>query len=57
VHMSAIKNYKSTTMLSCSCFVDVTDYQKKQGMIPDLAKVACVNLKTREVRVLDFLKK
>jgi DNA polymerase II small subunit len=54
IHKSVVSNYRGVTMMSCSCFVDVTDYQKKQGMIPDLAKVALVNLQTREVKILDF---
>jgi DNA polymerase II small subunit len=55
IHKSVVRNYKQVTMMSCSCFVNVTDYQKKQGMIPDLAKVTTVNLRTREVKILDFL--
>jgi len=54
VHKSVVASYKNITILNCSCFVDVTDYQKKQGMLPDLAKVACVNLQTRKVDILDF---
>jgi DNA polymerase II small subunit len=54
IHKSVVSNYRGITMMSCSCFVDVTDYQKKQGMVPDIAKVALVNLQTREVKVIDF---
>ncbi|HLP80109.1 MAG TPA: metallophosphoesterase [Acidobacteriota bacterium] len=57
IHKSVVKNYKNITLLNCSCFVDVTDYQKKQGMIPDLAKVAVINLQTRETQLLDFLQR
>ncbi len=56
VHKSVVNTYKNVTILNCSCFVDVTDYQKKQGMVPDLAKVACVNLQTRKIDILDFHK-
>jgi len=55
IHTLAVRNYKNVTILNCSCFINVTDYQKKQGMVPDLAKVPYVSLKTREVKVLDFL--
>ncbi|MFT7616206.1 MAG: DNA polymerase II small subunit [Candidatus Woesearchaeota archaeon] len=54
LHKFVAKNFKSTTLLNCSCFVGVTDYQKKQGMVPDVAKVAVVNLRTRDVQVVDF---
>lgn len=54
VHKSVVEQYKHITLLNCSCFVDVTDYQKKQGMIPDLSKVAVTNLQTRQTVVLDF---
>ena len=54
IHKSAISKHRGVTLMNCSCFVDVTDYQKKQGMVPDLAKVAVTNLKTREVKIIDF---
>ncbi len=57
VHKSVISSYKNIAILNCSCFVDITEYQKKQGMIPDLSKVACVNLQTRKIELLDFHKK
>ncbi|MFT4313481.1 MAG: metallophosphoesterase [Candidatus Woesearchaeota archaeon] len=56
VHKSVVSSYKNVQIINCSCFVDVTDYQKKQGMMPDLAKVACVNLQTRAIEILDFHK-
>lgn len=56
IHKSIVANYKHITMLNCSCFVDVTDYQKKQGMVPDLAKVAVIDLSTRQKVILDFEK-
>jgi DNA polymerase II small subunit len=54
VHKFAHKRYKSTTLFCCSCFVAQTDYMKKVGVVPDLAKVPLVNLRTREVQLLDF---
>lgn len=54
IHKSVVKNFRNITLLNCSCFTDITEYQKKQGMTPDLSKVAVMNLKTRDIKVLDF---
>ncbi|MFT4311687.1 MAG: metallophosphoesterase [Candidatus Woesearchaeota archaeon] len=54
IHKHVVRNFKHITLMNCSCFVGVTDYQKKQGMVPDLAKVTVINLKTRAIQTIDF---
>lgn len=50
LHMAQSKTWRGITMLSCSCWVPITEYQEKQGLKCDPGKFILVNLKTREVR-------
>ncbi len=54
IHKLAVSNYRGVTMINSGCWIDQTDYQEKQGMVPDPNKVPIVNLKTREVKILNF---
>ncbi|MDD4877481.1 MAG: DNA-directed DNA polymerase II small subunit [Candidatus Nanoarchaeia archaeon] len=55
IHKTAISNYKSTTLLSGSCWQSKTAFQEKVGHNPEPARVPVVNLKTREVKVVKFM--
>jgi len=54
VHKSAVSYYNNILLLSGSCWEDMTSYQEKFGNVPDHCKVPMLNLKTREVKILDF---
>ena len=54
IHYSSVANYKSVTMISCSCWQGKTTFQEKLGHKPEPARLPVVNLKTREVKVLRF---
>jgi DNA polymerase II small subunit len=54
IHRSAASNYNNITLLNCSCWIGMTDYQEKMGIKPEPARATVVNLKTREVKVLRF---
>ena len=54
IHRCSKKNYRNTTILNCSCWISQTDYQEKRGLVPQPAKAMYVNLKTREVEIVDF---
>ena len=41
-------------LVSVSSWESMTPYQEKFGNVPDHCKVPVFNLKTREVKVLDF---
>ena len=41
-------------IVSTSCWEAMTPYQEKFGNEPDHCKVPFFNLKTREVKILDF---
>ncbi len=53
-HKLGISKYKKTIIVSCGCWVGMSDYQEKQGMIPDPAKVVLYNLRTMKPLVLNF---
>ncbi|MDA3837288.1 MAG: metallophosphoesterase [Nanoarchaeota archaeon] len=53
-HKSAIAYKDNILLVSVSTWEGLTPYQVKLGNRPDHAKVPIVNLKTREVKLLDF---
>lgn len=54
MHRSSTLNYKNIIIINCSCWQSKTDFQEKTGNNPDPCRVPIVNLKTREVKILDF---
>jgi len=54
LHKVSVANYKSTTMICCSCWQDKTSFQEKVGHNPEPGRVPVVNLKTREVKIMRF---
>ncbi|MBS3141215.1 metallophosphoesterase [Candidatus Woesearchaeota archaeon] len=55
VHKLALGNYRNVNLIQAGCWVGQTDYQEKQGMMPDPCKIVLVNSMSREIKVLDFL--
>jgi len=55
IHYSNVANYRGITLISGSCWQAKTSFQEKLGHEPEPARVPMVNLKTREVKVLNFL--
>ncbi len=53
-HKSAVSYYNNILMISTSTWESMTSYQEKMGNKPDFCKVPMMNLKTREVKILDF---
>ncbi len=54
IHKLAYSNYKSTTVICCSCWQSKTSFQEKVGHNPEPGNVPIVNLKTREIKVMNF---
>lgn len=54
VHRLDIENYNGTLIITGSCWQAQTPFEEKIGNIPDPAKVPILNLKTRELKILDF---
>jgi len=53
-HKLSVSNYKGCTIVSCGCWVEMSDYQEKLGMFPDIGKCTLVNTKTRKVKIINF---
>lgn len=53
-HKLAITNYKGCTIVSGGCWVEMSDYQEKMGMFPDVGKCVLINAKTRKPQILNF---
>jgi DNA polymerase II small subunit len=53
-HKSAVAYHNNILMVSTATWESVTAYQEKMGNKPDFCKVPLFNLKTREVKILDF---
>ncbi len=54
IHRSMVSSYRNITMLNCSCWIGMTDFQEKVGLIPEPARAIAVNLQTRETKVMRF---
>ncbi len=54
IHRVSASNYRNVTMLSCSCWLEKTEYQEKRGLDPQPARAILVNLQTRKVKILNF---
>ncbi len=54
VHRLDIENYNGTLIITGSCWQAQTEFEEKIGNIPDPCKVPVLNLKTRELKILDF---
>lgn len=53
-HKSAVSYYNNILLVSIASWESKTEYQEKMGNEPDFCKVPMFNLKTREVKILDF---
>jgi len=57
IHRVSVTNYKNITLINGSCWTDITEDQEKRGLAPQPAKIPIINLKTREVKIINFFKK
>lgn len=57
IHRSTVGNYRNVTTINASCWTETTEDQIKRGLEPLPARVPIINLKTREVKVMNFLSK
>jgi len=54
VHRAAAANYRNITMINASTWVDISDNEERRGLEPQPARLPIVNLKTREVKIMNF---
>jgi len=55
IHRTTALNYRGVTLLNCSCWAEQTEYQEKRGIVNDPGKAFVVNLKTREIKIFNFI--
>ncbi len=54
MHRCDVSSYNNVTLVTGSTFQDITDFMIKVGANPNIARVKLINLKTREVKILNF---
>jgi DNA polymerase II small subunit len=54
MHRTDIEMYNNILIICGSCWQSQTSFEEKVGNIPDPCKVPMLNLKTREIKILDF---
>ncbi len=54
IHKLSISSYNNVVTVCGSCWQSTTAFQERVGHHPEPSKVAVVNLKTREIKVLNF---
>jgi DNA polymerase II small subunit len=57
VHRVTVSNYRNITLINSSCWSEISEDQIKRGLEPQPARLPVVNLKTREVKIMNFYKK
>lgn len=57
IHRSTAGSYRNVTTVNASCWTETTDDQIKRGLEPLPARVPIINLKTRELKIMNFLSK
>ena len=57
IHRASVKNYRNVTMINGSCWTETTDDQVKRGLEPQPARLPIINLRTRNVKLLNFMTK
>ena len=55
IHQSTASSYRNVSLINSSCWVVQSEDNAKRGIIPTPAKIPIMNLKTREIRVMNFL--
>lgn len=54
IHRLMVGSYRNVTMINAACWATQTEDMERRGIVPDPGKVPVVNLKTREVKVMNF---
>lgn len=55
IHQITVGNYRNISLINSSCWVVQSEDNAKRGIIPHPAKIPIMNLKTREVKIMNFL--
>ena len=55
IHQISVSNYRNVTLINSACWVVQSEDNAKRGIVPSPAKVPILNLKTRQVKIMNFL--
>lgn len=53
-HKTDVDIYNNILIICSSCWQSITPFEEKVGNNPDYCKVPVFNLKTREIKIMDF---
>jgi len=53
-HRAEVDCYNNILLVASSCWQSITPFEEKVGNVPDPCKVPLFNLKSREVKIVDF---
>ncbi|MFH1649404.1 MAG: metallophosphoesterase [Candidatus Woesearchaeota archaeon] len=56
-HCVTVTNYRNITLINGSCWAGMSEDQEKRGITPAPARIILVNLKTRAVKIMNFMDK
>jgi len=54
IHKIMLSSYRNVTMIAGGCWIDRTVDQERRGIIPEPNKIVLVNLKDRNIKILNF---
>ena len=54
IHRTSASTYRNITLLNCSSWLEMSEYQEKVGLIPQPGRALLVNLQSRKVKILKF---
>jgi len=54
LHKAEVSSYNNILLIASSCWQSITPFEEKIGNHPDPCKVPLFNLKTREIKIIDF---
>jgi DNA polymerase II small subunit len=57
VHRAMVSNYKNVTCINASCWTSQSDELERRGLEAQPARAFIVDMKTREVKIMNFLSK
>lgn len=55
IHQITANNYRNVSMINSSCWVVQSEDNARRGIVPQPCKIPIINLKTREIKIMNFL--
>ncbi len=55
IHQITVGNYRNVSLINSSCWVVQSEDNAKRGIVPHPGKIPIINLKTREIKIMNFL--